>query len=322
MSRAKGTRNKIHKKYTCGIYQIRNTENGKRYIGSSRKIEDRWNKHKWMLRKGIHHKNKTGQVSHLQHAWNQYSEYAFAFEVLEECHEDHLIERETFYFNQVDASERYNGAHITPTTLGHKHSPETRKLMSRKASVPKPHKRRAVRQLDLEGNLLASYKSIREAACQLGLAETNISACCRGVTLTCAGYYWQYENEPKELKEPGSKFKPKCQYDDKGKLLHTYNSVEEIEAAGFTPSLIRGCCLGLRRMHANYYWAEEGSQPVIVKRRTKFKPREKYSKAGELLKTYHSIDELKRAGFNPDGVTRCCRGDRPTYKGFIWKYGV
>lgn len=81
-----------------GIYGIINLINDKKYIGSSINIRHRFITHKCYLRKNIH-SNK-----HLQSAWNKYGEENFKFELIEECEEDKLIEREQYW---IDYYGRY-----------------------------------------------------------------------------------------------------------------------------------------------------------------------------------------------------------------------
>jgi hypothetical protein len=59
-----------------GIYEIRNTIDGKRYVGSSTNIERRWRHHAYQLRGGCHYNR------YLQNAWNKHGELAFEFKVL------------------------------------------------------------------------------------------------------------------------------------------------------------------------------------------------------------------------------------------------
>jgi hypothetical protein len=47
-------------------------------------------------------------------------------------------------------------------------------------------------QLDLEGNLLAEYKSVSEASKITGVSKTCISRCCRGERDKSGGYIWKY----------------------------------------------------------------------------------------------------------------------------------
>ena len=60
-----------------GVYQIYNTVNGKRYIGSSIHIEQRFKEHLRNLRANKH------VNAHLQSAWNKYGEHSFVFEEVE-----------------------------------------------------------------------------------------------------------------------------------------------------------------------------------------------------------------------------------------------
>ena len=44
------------------------------------------------------------------------------------------------------------------------------------------------------------------------------------------------------------------------------------------------------------------------------------SLTGELICEYPSTRECERNGFNHGAVAACCRGEKPQYKGYIWKY--
>jgi len=45
-----------------------------------------------------------------------------------------------------------------------------------------------------------------------------------------------------------------------------------------------------------------------------------YSLEGELINIYPSTQELRRLGFNQGNIASCCRGERKSHKGYIWKY--
>ncbi|MBI3170460.1 MAG: GIY-YIG nuclease family protein [Chloroflexi bacterium] len=62
----------------AGVYQVKNTANGKVLLGSSLNLEGPLNRHKFMLKIGSH-TNKT-----LQNDWSEFSPDAFVFEILEE----------------------------------------------------------------------------------------------------------------------------------------------------------------------------------------------------------------------------------------------
>ena len=52
---------------------------------------------------------------------------------------------------------------------------------------------KAVQQLDKDGNLIAEYPSIKDAAKKMGTTNSNISHCCRGKHKTAVGYIWKYK---------------------------------------------------------------------------------------------------------------------------------
>lgn len=61
-----------------GIYQIRNTLNGKIFLGYAQDLQGIFNSNRFQLKMGGH-TNKA-----LQNEWNEFGEAAFAFEVLDQ----------------------------------------------------------------------------------------------------------------------------------------------------------------------------------------------------------------------------------------------
>ena len=119
-----------------GIYSIRNTVSGRRYIGSAINIRQRWHSHRSLLLNGIHH-SKT-----LLRSWLKHGETAFVFEVIEAVEDkSKLIEREQFWINEFNAADPKTGFNMSPTAgscIGFRHSDATRKKMSRlRNGVPK-----------------------------------------------------------------------------------------------------------------------------------------------------------------------------------------
>lgn len=55
--------------------------------------------------------------------------------------------------------------------------------------------------------------------------------------------------------------------------------------------------------------AEKQSKPVL-----------QYDLECNFIKEWKSTRECKRNGFNQGHIAACCRGERKTHKGFIWKY--
>ncbi|MFD2370259.1 DUF2087 domain-containing protein [Brevibacillus sp. GCM10020057] len=81
-------------KTEAGVYQIRNTQNGKVWIEATRNLKT-MNGKQFMLKHGSH------PCKALQEDWKQYGEDAFAFEVLEV-----LEKKNDPYFDEADALEK------------------------------------------------------------------------------------------------------------------------------------------------------------------------------------------------------------------------
>lgn len=100
----------------AGIYEIVNTVNGKRYVGSAVNFSFRWRNHRSLLRRGAHHSR------HLQSAWAKHGEDTFEFRKLIVCSKEDLIVYEQY---AIDALQpEYNICRNAGSSLGVKHSPE------------------------------------------------------------------------------------------------------------------------------------------------------------------------------------------------------
>jgi group I intron endonuclease len=111
----------------CGIYEIRNLANGKRYVGSSVNFRRRWYAHRWQLLRGMH------ANEHLQAAWNKHGEDQFDFRLLLICNRENLVMYEQIAIEAV--SPEYNKCEVAGTTLGFKFSPESLARMSKSHSA-------------------------------------------------------------------------------------------------------------------------------------------------------------------------------------------
>jgi len=89
-----------------GIYSITNIINNKRYIGRAVFIKNRFATHKRQLKDNKHKNN------YLQNAWNKYGEENLLFEILEECEENLLNIKETFYIKKYKSLIRENGHNL------------------------------------------------------------------------------------------------------------------------------------------------------------------------------------------------------------------
>lgn len=117
---------------TCGIYEIINTKNGKKYIGQSINIEDRWKKHQQELKTQKHSNN------YLQKAWNKYGSNSFIFKIIEKCSREELNEKELFWIKEKDTYN--NGYNLDKGGAGVLKYPEVYYRVIKKGA-DKGHKR-------------------------------------------------------------------------------------------------------------------------------------------------------------------------------------
>ena len=69
--------------------------------------------------------------------------------------------------------------------FGRKHSEKTKKRLAEL-------RYRKVKQIDVDGNIIKIYNSIKEAAKSVGVSGTAVSNCCCGRTKACHGCRWEY----------------------------------------------------------------------------------------------------------------------------------
>lgn len=67
------------------------------------------------------------------------------------------------------------------------HCQRIKDRLNRKHHLAKP-----VAQLDRDGDVIQIYKSVSEAARQMGVRSENISRCCNGKNSLSCGYGWKY----------------------------------------------------------------------------------------------------------------------------------
>jgi len=112
-----------------------------------------------------------------------------------------------------------------------------------------------VEQYSLNGEKLATFKSINEASRETGANHAGISQTCRGKAKTAGGYAWCYEgNVPVIPKRAGSK-KKVGQYDKKDNLIKVWDSINEAShELGIQNSHITAVCKGRRKTTGGFVW--------------------------------------------------------------------
>lgn len=141
------------------------------YVGSAVNLKNRKKNHLVELRLNRHYN------IYLQAAYNKYGENNIIFEVLEYIEDKNkLIEREQFWIDKFNSSNREFGYNLSPTAgspLGYKHTAET------KIKVGKISKSQ-IRTKEWNNNISKGLTGLKAT----DTAKSNISNALKGRTLT------------------------------------------------------------------------------------------------------------------------------------------
>ena len=116
---------------TCGIYAIRNTINGKMYVGKSTNVPNRFIRHKTLLKNSKHFNR------HLQRSYQKYGKIQFEYVLLEECEKNNLSSKEQEWIDKIGINGLYNHQlevkdlhHDRNPFYGKTHTEKTKSAMS------------------------------------------------------------------------------------------------------------------------------------------------------------------------------------------------
>ena len=268
---------------SCGIYKITNNITEKMYIGRSVNIEDRWK----------HHIGAKDDYA-IHKSMRKYGVENFTFEIIEECDESLLDEREQYWIQYYNT---YNyGYNLTVGGEGggkYSHD-EIKKLWD-------------------EGLGTLEISKITGASLQ------TISRTLRGDEL--------FTNSECQSRNKGQPF---SQYTAEGKWVATYLSYKELSRVmDINIEMVKRCLYDSdkddkRNISAGgFQWRYGDSKediPAINIYRTGYRRKvAQYDKDNNLIKIYSSISEATReTGINH--ICHCCSGQGKTAGGYIWRY--
>jgi hypothetical protein len=178
------------------IYSITNTINEKKYIGKTSQPNpyDRWKQHLQLARSFNNlQENNSALSMPILRAISKYGADNFKFRVIEECNDDRVDERETYWIEKYNTAEGsgYN------CTYGGEGISKPRKYW---ANHPQS---KAVSCYTLEGEWVRNYETCGIAADSLGNKKGRncIRACIKGTTFQAFGYRWSWKGEEPKLVE-------------------------------------------------------------------------------------------------------------------------
>lgn len=178
------------------IYSITNLENQKGYIGKTTQPNpyDRWKQHIQLAKnKNNLNENNSAHSMPIVRAISKYGVDKFKFRVLEECNDEIVNERETYWIERLETCGKkgYN------VTLGGEGVKKPRKYWSNHPNS------KEVSCYTLEGEWIRDYDTAGVAADILGnkKAKNCISACIKGITFQALGFRWSLKGEQPKLVE-------------------------------------------------------------------------------------------------------------------------
>lgn len=285
----------------CGIYKITYKPNGFVYIGQSTDILQRWRDHLRAKDASLFHQRL--QSSNITD---------FTFEIVEECDQDELDEKEQYWIQFYDSTKKgYNMTKGGSTGV--------------LPSLSKNAKQ--VAQYSLEGQLLATFSSAKEAQDQTKVSQ--ITSCCRGERITAGDYQWRYyESIPlsniQAVSTPTSKPKGVVQYTLDGIKIREFDSIADASRAmNISSSSISSVCSGKTYSAGKFRWSYLGQSLQITEiPKTGSKKRVlQYNLQGEFIAEYESISAAARAvNGSASSIAAARKGQLKTSKKSIWKY--
>ena len=281
-------------KKIVGIYEIRNTVNGHRYIGSSCSVSRRWNEHKRRLHNGEHHS------VYLQRAWDLYGEAAFTFEVLcPATDRDSCIVIEQEYLDKY--RPEYNmapraispGGFIISDATREKHRKNSLRLMQNKDRFDK-----AVSALR-KGQLAAAkwHRSGEGREWAKKNYETSLALTHVDHDLICIQCGKEYQGEKGKFCSDNcqSKWRREHGADDVTRTCTVCGNEFVINKYSHTLTCSKSC---------------SQSRWII-----------QFDRQGNLINKFkNAFDARKQTGIDNSIISRCCKGTYKSAGGFIWRY--
>lgn len=190
--------------------------------------------------------------------------------------------------NQKPGGEGGCGKGKASSRWGQHHTEESKKKIS---ESNKGNCARAVKQYDMDGNLIKVHNSIADAAKEIGLSNGSaITQCCKRTEHynQAGGYFWRFEDDNV------LDFESTVQKYEKQKAITKERRQKEREIAKEN---------------------KERNKPFII---------DQYDLEGNYITSYKTAQSAVKAcgGVGSQGIIHCCDGD-PLYKkafGYIWRW--
>ena len=171
-------------------------------------------------------------------------------------------------------------------------------------------------QFDMDGNELARFSSITKAGLKTGLDRNKIGDCCFGGRESYGGYKWETADSAATPIETDAVI----QCDLAGNEIGRFTSISDASShTGVSRKRIRRCCRGDQKSAGGFIWRYEDERIANVKRGVPHGVVQ-IDSDGNVIGRFKSLTELERLGYNRHAIASCCKGEKESYKDFIWRY--
>lgn len=186
---------------------------------------------------------------------------------------------------------------------------------------------KSVQSYTITGALIQSYKSLTEAANNIGIHKSTICAALQGRSTTAGGFWWGYNGEIPKLSN-SKNITPVNQYDIHGNLIQSYRSINDAaKKVNTTYTSIVDCCRGARYRYtaAGFRWSYSGELPIQLPKNFKYKSKNRklysFDSQNNIVGIFDSInDAITHTDANATGISDCCHGRKQTSGGLRWTW--
>jgi hypothetical protein len=182
-------------KEKSGIYSITNTINGKKYIGRSKCIYKRWERHRTTLKN-----NKDAVNRYLQNAYNKYGKDSFEFEIIEEVIEN-IEKRELYYIKEFKTYQCEFGYNIVCDSGGYVKYKKSEKDLLNTCNITNKNKTK-IYQIDNSNIVVKIWDCLQDIADYYNVSYKKARKFLFGEYLWNGkkkivkdGFFWVKENE-------------------------------------------------------------------------------------------------------------------------------
>jgi hypothetical protein len=183
-----------------------------------------------------------------------------------------------------------------------------------------------VRQYNLKGELIKTYKNVKDASNQTKIKESTIRDTCNGHNKTGYGFIWKFKNELLILLDHINNHSRIYQFNINGELIKIWDSVYEIHLPNANNINMRKqiikCCKNLIPFYKNCLWSYDNKIEV-----TNQKPSKVIMNIiqkdlnNNIIKIWNSLREINReTQYSQYKIKKCCLNELNDYNGYKWEW--